>query len=189
MPYLTFREDKWMLRDQCPCSQSQWSACQSWDSHFGLFGFKFSFPPYQSMCPLWTAQQVLWTFLLFLCHFSEVHFLLPQLHKRPIMPASDLLPLIGFPRAVVPFQPVHGLILSTRNRLPGGSGSLAADHLSYLFLPSCQPKLLISDLSVLHHSPTLPLTCPSVHLRGLQVTMWQFKAASGKSRNLKGQIY
>lgn len=141
-------------------------------------------------CALFELHSRFYGHFCYFCHFSEVHFLLPQLHKRPITPAGDLLPLIGFPMAEAPFQPVHGLLLSTQNRLPGGTGSLAAGHLSHQFLPSCQPKLLISDLSVIHNSPALTPTfaCPSVHLRRLQVTMWQLKATSGRTETLSVRL-
>lgn len=62
--------------------------------------------------------------------------------------------------AVGPFQLLPDLLPLTLSRLPGGAGSLAAGHFSHLFL---LPKLLISDLSVIHHSPALnsPFTIPS----------------------------
>lgn len=107
--------------------------------------------------PNQTAQQVLWKVLLFLCHFSEVHFPLPQLHKKPIRPAGDLVPLVGFLRAGAPFQRVPGLLPSTQCGQPGGPGSWAVGHPSLWFLlPSTQTACfsLFCDSS---------LTCPESH--------------------------
>lgn len=74
------------------------SACQSRDSHLGLFGFKSNFLLFHPIYPLWTAQQVLWTSLLFLCHFSEVHFPLSQLHERQLSPPVTCFLLQDFRR-------------------------------------------------------------------------------------------
>ena len=64
--------------------------------------------PHQPVLSLWTTQQVLWRFLLFLYHVSEVHSPLPELHKRPITPASDLLPWSApLPSAELPGGPGH----------------------------------------------------------------------------------
>lgn len=180
-----------MLKDQCPCSQSHWE-CVS-EPGFTLWSVWLqiqlsTLPPYVPSLNFTAGSMDISAISLSLFWGSLPT---PAASQKAIKPASDLLPLIGFPMAVAPLQPLHGLLLSPQNRLPGGAGSLAAGHLSHLFLTSCQPKLLISDLSVIHHSPALTLTfaCPSIHLRGLQVTLWQLKAASGKSRNLKCQTY
>lgn len=102
-------------------------------------------------------------FLLFLCHFSEVHFSLLQLHKRPITPTSDLLPLIGFPTAVAPFQRLHDLLLSTQSTAPRRHWQPGSRSFQWLILLPSQSKQLISNLSVIHHSSALnsPITFPS----------------------------
>lgn len=128
------------------------SECQIQDSHPGLSGSKSSFFTHHPMFHLWTAQQVLGKFQQIFCHFSEVHLPLLWLHKRPITPASDLLPLIGFPMAVAPFQ---RLLLSAQSRAPRRHWQSGSRSFQLLVLPSSQPKLLISNLSVLHHLPAL----------------------------------
>lgn len=140
------------------CTESE---CGRQDSHPGLIPNVALFP--STPCSFWMACQVLCKFLLFLCHFSEVHFSLLQLHKRPITPTSDLLPLIGFPTAVAPFQRLHDLLLSTQSTAPRRHWQPGSRSFQWLILLPSQSKQLISNLSVIHHSSALnsPITFPS----------------------------
>lgn len=153
---------------------------QSRDSHPGLSGFKSSFSP---MFHLWMAQQVLWKFLLFSYHFSEVHFPLLQLHKRQITPASDLLPLIGFPMAVAPFQ---RLLLSAQSRAPGRLWQSGSRSFQQLVLLPSQPKLLTSNLSVIYHSPALnsPFASPQSISEDCKSQLWQLSKHQGRVETL-----
>lgn len=147
-----------MLKDQCPCSQSLWE-CES-EPGFTLWSIWLQIQ--LSTLPLHVPSL---NFTVGSMDISAISLLLlwgslptPEASQKAIKPASDLLPLIGFPTAMVPFQPVHGLLLSPQNRVPGDAGSQAAGHLSHLFLMYCQPKLLTSDISVIQHLPWLLLS-------------------------------
>lgn len=123
------------------------------------------------------------SFCYFFCHFSEVRFPLLQLHKRPITPASDLFPLIGFPMAMAPFQ---RLLLSAQGWAPRRHWQSGSRSFQLLVSPPSQPKLLISNLSAIHHLPALnsPFASSPPISEACKSQLWKLSKHQGRVETL-----
>lgn len=131
--------------EQSPGSSPRVSESWSQDAHLTLYGSKYSW--FSTTHALWTELEPLWKFLLLLCHFSEAHFPLLQLRKRPAVPASDLLCLIAFGMTAVPFQHWHGLLPSTQCGTPRGAGRLVQATPAECFFTTLSPNSFIGNIA------------------------------------------